>query len=101
MASATTLSPPDTSVSDLEALFAPRSVAVIGASSDQRRFGGRQIPYLIEAGFGGPIYPVNPPRADIQGLKAYPSNTDVHAPVACALRAGGADVTQRPIQGFN
>src|SRR3546814_2125055 len=79
----------------LDALFAPRSVAVIGASSDQRRFGGRPIQYLIEAGFEGPIYPVNPARAEIQGLKAYPSILDVDGPVDCALLAVGADVTQQ------
>lgn len=85
---------PDT----LDALFAPRSVAVIGASSDQRRFGGRPIQYMIEAGFAGPVYPVNPGRAEIQGLKAYPSIRDVPGPVDCAILAVGAEVTQATIE---
>ncbi|EQA98437.1 acyl-CoA synthetase (NDP forming) [Sphingobium wenxiniae] len=82
----------------LDALFAPRSVAIIGASSDQRRFGGRPIQYLLEAGFDGPIYPVNPARAEIQGLKAYPSILEVPGPVDCALLAVGADVTQQTVE---
>lgn len=83
---------------DLTALFAPRSVAVIGASSDQRRFGGRPIQYLREAGFEGAIYPVNPGRSTIQGLDAYPSIADVPGPVDCALLAIGAEVTQQTIE---
>ncbi|MES2289133.1 MAG: acetate--CoA ligase family protein [Pseudomonadota bacterium] len=85
-------------IHSLDAMFAPRSVAVIGASSDQRRFGGRPIQYLLEAGFEGPIYPVNPGRSEIQGLKAYPSITDVPGPVDCALLAISADVTQATIE---
>ena len=54
---------------------------MIGASSDPRRFGGRPIQYLLEAGFDGPVYPVNPGRAEIQGLKAYPSIRDLPEPV--------------------
>jgi len=82
----------------LDALFAPRSVAIVGASSDQRRFGGRPIQYLLEAGFDGPIYPVNPMRDEIQGLKAYKSINDLPGPVDLALLAIGADVTQTTVE---
>lgn len=55
------------------ALTSPKSVAVVGASEDVRRIGGRPLRYMREAGFTGAIYPVNPKRAEVQGLKAYPS----------------------------
>lgn len=90
--------PPARAADNLTALFAPRSVAVIGASSDQRRFGGRPIQYLREAGFEGAIYPVNPGRGEIQGLTAYPSISEVPGPVDCALLAVTADVTQQTIE---
>lgn len=82
----------------LDALFAPKSVAIIGASSDQRRFGGRPIQYLLEAGFEGPIYPVNPKRDEIQGLKAYPSILDVPGPVDIAMLAVGAEATLQSVR---
>ena len=55
------------------ALFSPKSVAIIGASDDPTRIGGRPVDYLKRYGFGGPIYPVNPKRETVQGLQAYPS----------------------------
>ena len=58
-------------------LLAPRSVAIIGASSDPQRIGGRAIAYMLERNFKGPIYPVNPNRPDIQGLTAYASVADL------------------------
>src|ERR1700761_421828 len=57
----------------LTPLLAPRSVAVLGASSDATRIGGRPIAYMQAQGFAGTLYPVNPNRAEIMGLKAYPS----------------------------
>lgn len=56
----------------LETLLAPRSVAVVGASQDPARIGGRPIAYMLGAGYGGRIMPVNPNRAEVQGLTAYP-----------------------------
>ena len=75
------------------ALMNPRSVAVVGASDNTARIGGRPIRYLLEAGFRGPIYPVNPKHDVIQGLPAYPSLIDLPqaADVAIiALPAAGA-----------
>jgi acetyltransferase len=57
---------------DLKPLFEPRSVAVVGASSDLRRTGGIPIRLLLEYGFEGPVYPINPNRKEIGGLKCYP-----------------------------
>lgn len=71
----------------LEALTHPKSVAVIGASNDKTRIGGRPVHYLVEGGFAGPIYPINPGRDEVQGLKAYPSVEDVPGPVDCAIIA--------------
>lgn len=54
-------------------LLHPRSVALIGASDDPTKTGGRPLAYLRRAGFSGVVYPVNPRRATVQGLRAYPS----------------------------
>jgi acetate---CoA ligase (ADP-forming) len=69
----------------LGVLFAPESVAVIGASDDPARLGGRPIRYLLEAGYAGAIYPVNPKRDRVQGLKAYPSIDSLPQVPAVAL----------------
>src|ERR1700733_10553763 len=61
----------------LTPLLSPRSVAVLGASSDATRIGGRPIAYMRAQGFPGALYPVNPNRAEIQGLKAYASVADL------------------------
>lgn len=61
----------------LTALLAPRSVAIIGASTDPTRIGGRPIAYMLARGFAGPILPVNPNRATVQGLPAYASIADL------------------------
>lgn len=57
----------------LSALLAPRSVAVIGASGDATRIGGRPIAYMQSLGYQGRILPVNPKHGMVQGLPAYPS----------------------------
>ncbi len=54
-------------------LLNPQSVAVIGASDDPLRIGGRPISYMLSQGFKGKIYPVNPNRETVQGVKSYSS----------------------------
>lgn len=58
--------------SSLDPLISPRSIAIIGASDEPTRIGGRPIAYMKERGFKGVIYPVNPKRPTVQGLPAYP-----------------------------
>ena len=52
-------------------LMRPGSIAIIGASDNPTRIGGRPIRYLRDAGFEGSIYPVNPNYQTVQGLQAY------------------------------
>ena len=54
-------------------LLNPQSVAVIGASDDPTRIGGRPIAYMRGQGYQGKIFPVNPNRTTVQGLTAYPN----------------------------
>ncbi len=61
----------------LTPLLAPRSVAVVGASSDATRIGGRPIAYMQAQKFAGALYPINPNRKEIMGLTAYPSVNDL------------------------
>lgn len=57
----------------LESALNPQSVAVIGASENIHKIGGRPIYYMRKHGFGGRIYPINPAREEVQGLKSYAS----------------------------
>jgi len=61
----------------LESLFRPKSVAVIGASVKELHIGNRVIKNLLDFGFKGPIYPINPNAPEIRGIKAYKSILDV------------------------
>jgi len=80
-------------VSTLRALVAPRSIAVIGASDDPTRIGGRPLGYMLRSGFAGPIWPVNPKRETIQGLPAFASVGALPAaPDACIVAVPAAMV---------
>ncbi len=57
----------------LESALNPRSVAVIGASDNPHKIGGRPIHYMQRCGFSGTIYPVNPAREEVQGIACYAS----------------------------
>jgi acetate---CoA ligase (ADP-forming) len=59
------------SANSLEFLHAPRSVAVVGASDNPDKIGGRPIRYMKEFGFRGTVLPVNPSRAVVQGLASF------------------------------
>ncbi|HSQ02691.1 MAG TPA: CoA-binding protein, partial [Burkholderiales bacterium] len=57
---------------NLKAFFNPASVALVGATEDLSKFGGRCLNHLIEFGFRGRIYPVNPKYSTLRGLACYP-----------------------------
>ncbi|WP_292405900.1 MULTISPECIES: acetate--CoA ligase family protein [unclassified Methanoculleus] len=63
--------------------FTPRSVAVIGASSEPKKMGYAVMHNLLH--FPGQLYPVNNKRPEVQGLKAYPSILDIPNPVDMAV----------------
>lgn len=77
----------------LAALYRPRSVAVVGATEDRNRVGGRPLHYLRSFGFQGSVYPINPKRDAIQGYKAYASLADLpEAPDVAVIAVGGDHV---------
>ena len=71
----------------LDPLLRPASVAVVGASNDPTRIGGRPVRYLRAAGFAGRIYPVNPKHEKVQGLAAFPHVAEVPEAVDLAVVA--------------
>ena len=81
---------PDSRFASLTPLFAPRSVAVLGASSDPTRISGRPIAYMKAQGYQGALYPINPNRAEVQGLKAYASVADLPEAPDVAIVATGS-----------
>lgn len=64
-------------IRQLDALFMPKSVAIIGASAEPTRIGGRPISYMLRQNYAGRILPVNPNRTEIQGLPAFASVADL------------------------
>lgn len=69
---------------ELDALFSPRAVAVVGASSRKLTIGYRIIENLLDFGYAGSIYPISRKGGEILGLKAYPSILDAPEPIDVA-----------------
>ncbi len=69
--------PAQGSFPDLSRFFAPRSVALVGATEDLGKFGGRSTRLMMDFGYTGRIYPVNPNRKQIFGMDCFPSITDL------------------------
>ncbi|WP_158291919.1 acetate--CoA ligase family protein [Paracraurococcus ruber] len=89
-------SPPDRI--PLARIVSPRSVAVIGASDDVGKFGGRVIHYLIKHGYGGRLLPINPNRPAIRGLPAFPGIAAAPGPVDVAILAVPVGLLLREIE---
>ncbi len=69
----------------LDRIFNARSVALIGASDDPKKFGFMTLRSLLTAGFKGPIYPINPKGGELMGLKVYPTLKEIPAPLDLAV----------------
>jgi acyl-CoA synthetase (NDP forming)/RimJ/RimL family protein N-acetyltransferase len=68
-------------------LLHPKSIAVIGASSDPTKIGNAVLVNLLAGGFAGPVYPINAERRTVRDLPAYPTVLDVPGPVDLAVVA--------------
>lgn len=75
----------------LDALFHPKSIAVIGASRSPGKIGHVILKNIVESGFRGKVYPVNPSAGEILGLRAYKSVLEIEDDVDVAIVAIPAD----------
>ncbi len=85
-------------LSDLESLrplLSPKTVAIIGASRHPSTIGYRLLQCMVEAGFTGTVYPVNPNADSIMSIKAYPSVVDIPGKVEMAVIAVPAKLVSR------
>lgn len=70
-----------------DCLFSPKTVAIVGASDNPHKLGGRPLSMSRQAGFAGTIYPVNARTDRVQGVPAVPTLGDLPGPVDCAILA--------------
>lgn len=80
------------------ALFAPRSVALVGASGDAARNTARPQRFLRKHGYVGRIVPINPGRAEVLGERAYPSVADVPGELDHVYVMAPGDATERALE---
>jgi len=74
-------------VKNLDAVFNPSSIAVIGASREPNKIGHVIVKNFVDGGFGGKIYPINPGVGEVLGLRAYKSVLDIEGKVDSAVIA--------------
>ncbi len=70
---------------DIKAIFRPNSVAIVGASSKPEKIGHQILKNIVEGGFSGGIYPINPKEPEILGCKAFTSVLDVEGEIDLAI----------------
>jgi len=82
----------------LDAIFYPKSIAVIGASRQTGSVGHSLLANLIDSRFQGIVYPVNPKAKGILGIKAYPSVTDISDSIDLAVVMVPAPIVPRVLE---
>ncbi|MEE9510360.1 MAG: acetate--CoA ligase, partial [Candidatus Bathyarchaeia archaeon] len=84
----------------LNPLFKPSSIAVIGASRTPGKVGHEVLRNIVNSGFKGQIYPINPNTSEIFGLKCYPNILDVDGNIDLCVVAVPAEIVPRIIEGI-
>lgn len=87
-------------LADIDGLLSPVSVAVVGASEDVSRIGGRPIAAMLAAGYAGRVWPVNPKRNTVQGLPCFAQIDDLPGPPDAALIAIPAQMVPAAIEAL-
>lgn len=82
----------------LHAALDPESIAVIGASDNPHKVGGRPLLYLKRYGYRGAIYPINPARSAVQGLRAFAGIEDTPRAPDLAVVAVAGDEAVRAVE---
>lgn len=83
---------------NLDKMFNPRRIAVIGASDKEGSVGARLVRNLIGVGYDGVVYPVNPFKSTVQGITAYPSITKIPWKVDLAIIATPAHTVPQVVE---
>lgn len=83
---------------NLNKLFYPKSLAVIGASNKEGKLGYNILHNLIDHGYTGRIYPVNPNDSYVQGIRAYSSVSDIEDDIDAAVTIVPAKITPAVVE---
>ncbi len=83
---------------NLDRMLNPKAVAVIGASERPESVGAAVMRNLVDGGFPGAVYPINPRRSTVRGLPAYPSLREAPGPIDMAVVATPIDTVPEIIQ---
>jgi acyl-CoA synthetase (NDP forming) len=81
-------------LTDLTPFFAPQSVAIVGATENVIRIGGRPLDYMLRYNYQGRIYPVHPKLDKVQGVIAYRALIDIPGEVELCIVAVSAALTE-------
>jgi acetate---CoA ligase (ADP-forming) len=82
-------------ISALDAFFRPKSVAIVGASSDPKKVGHTALKNLVSMGYKGKVFPINPREDSILGFRCYSSMLDIPEPVDLCVLLVSADLTMQ------
>lgn len=89
---------PGASASWTAGLLRPRGIALLGVSGRADNLMARPLRYLVEHGFDGGIYPINPKYDELSGLRCYPSLADAPGPVDLVLVLVPAEAVENAIR---
>jgi acetyltransferase len=89
---------PNLGIENLNRIFNPKSIAVIGASERKGAIGAKILGNLISAGYAGTVFPVNPYRQTVQGLTAYPGISKVPSKIDLAVIATPAHIVPQIVE---
>ena len=83
---------------DFTHLLSPRSIAIVGASDNPNKIGGRPIHFMQRFGYRGKLFPVNPARSEVQGIKSYPNLESLPEAPDCVLLAVGGEAALQAVR---
>ncbi len=83
---------------ELDAIFNPRAIAVIGASDNPGKLGFHTMKSLVQGGYSGKIFPINPGKDQLFGIKTYPSLLHVPGEVDVSIIVLPAELVPKTIE---